>query len=140
MFSSNQVLGISGDLEHENDLRDALEYALRKSGYYECFTRKDLPSKCVFQITENGGYCIGWACHHSGAEKGWTEFQFEFDIDIIARVVEQHLKKYEVDRVGGDGTDSKGFLLKCLEYNEPGVTEPFNGIVIIYPYNCYYAK
>lgn len=29
MFSSNQILEISGDLGHENDLYNALEFALK---------------------------------------------------------------------------------------------------------------
>lgn len=140
MFSSNQTLEISGDIRHKNDLRDALEYALKKAGDYECFTRRDRPTKCVFQITKYGGYCIGWCSHDSKPEEGWTEFQFDFDIDIIAKIIEQHLTKCKVDECGGDGSNSKGYLLKRLEHNESDVKEPFYGIVVIYPYNCYYAK
>lgn len=140
MFSSNQTLEISGDIRHENDLRDALEYALKKSGYYDRLTRRENATNCTFQITEHGGYCIGRRWKGDKLKEGWTEFQFDFDIDIIAKIIEQHLAKCEVDECGGDGSNSKGYLLKRLEYNEPGVKAPEYGIVVIYPYNCYYAK
>ena len=48
MFSSNQVLEVSGDLGHRNDLYNALEFALRVSGEIDCFTRAENPSKCVY--------------------------------------------------------------------------------------------
>ena len=92
MFSSNQVLEVSGDLGHRGDLKNALEFALKKSGDYESFTRSDRPSKCVFQITGCGDYCIGWGCHDENPEDGWTEFQFDFDIDIVAAIIKNICK------------------------------------------------
>lgn len=135
MFSSNQVLEISGDLGHINDLKDALEYALKKSGWHECFTRAEKPAKCCFQITEYGDYCIGWFC-----ERGWTEFQFDYDIDVISKIIVNHLKKQDVQSYNSDGSNSKGYLMKSVEYNSEGVKEPFYGIVKFSAYNCYYAK
>ena len=35
----------------------------------------------VFQTTENGKYCIGWKSDR-GPEKGWENFQFDFDTEI----------------------------------------------------------
>lgn len=140
MFSSNQTLEISGDIRHENDLRDALEFALKKSGYYERFERTEHPLKCVFQTTKYGGYCLGRCISGDNPKDGWAEFQFDFDLNIIAKIIEQHLSKCKVDECGGDGSNSKGYLLKRLEYNETDVKEPSCRIIIIYPYNCYYAK
>lgn len=140
MFSSNQVLEVSGDLRHRGDLKNALEFALKKSGNYECFTRSDRPSKCVFQTTEYGDYCIGWGCHDEKPKEGWTEFPFDFDIDIVAAIIEKHLQKQKVQGYGGDGSNSLGFLMKNVEYNTAGVKNPFYGIVIFSAYNCYYAK
>ena len=57
MFSSNQVLEISGSLDQ---LETAIDFAMAYSGQKECFTRRDRPAKCVYQITEDGRYCIGW--------------------------------------------------------------------------------
>ena len=136
MFSSNQIFEVSGDIRHENDLRDALEYALKKSGWYECFTKKVKPTKCTFQVSENGGYGIGWCSDGDG----WTEYQFDFDVDIISKIIEQHLEKQNVDRFGGDGTNSKGFVIKHMKRSEDGFASPQYGIIVIYPYNCYYAK
>ena len=50
MFSSNQILEVSGDLSHSNDLYIALEFALKFSGNIDSFIRTDNPSKCIYQI------------------------------------------------------------------------------------------
>ena len=84
MFSSNQILEVSGDLSHSNDLYIALEFALKFSGNIDSFIRTDNPSKCIYQITEDGRYCIGWA--YEGIKDGWTEFQFDFTPSHIGRV------------------------------------------------------
>lgn len=136
MFSSNQVLEISGDLRHDGDLRDALEFALKKSGWHECFTRKEEPTIPSFQITKYGDFCIGWG----DKKEGWTKFQFDYDLDMITGFIEQTLKKQQCNEFGGDGTNSHGFLMKAVEYNAAGVKNPFYGIVIFSSYNCYYAK
>ena len=138
MFSSNQVLKISGDLNHDKDLRDAIEFALKKSDWHKCFTRNEKPTKCVFQISDNGDFCIGWG----NAEYGWSEFQFDYDIDIISKIAEQHLRKQSVSGFGGGGTNSHGFLMECIDYDTNGINENgiYKGIIIIKSYNCYYAK
>ena len=139
MFSSNQVLQISGCIEHRDELKHALDFAIKASGWYDAFTRKDKPAKCTFQITKDGRYCLGW-----GVKEGWTEFQFDFDIDIISKIVAQHLEKQELDRGFWDGSYSKGFLIKNLEFTfddeKDGVKNPSYGIIQIEPYTCFYAK
>lgn len=142
MFSSNQTLEISGDLYHENDLRNAIEYTLKKSGWYECFMRENDRVKCAYQTTEYGGFCLGRGSFRGKEEECWTDFQFDFDIDIIAKIVEQHLKKQDIPNefYGGDGSTSKGFLIKQIDYQADGVKNHHEGIIIIYPYCCYYAK
>ncbi len=142
MFSSNQILEISGDLEHGNDLYNALEFALKSSGEISCFTRKDKPSKCVYQITEDGRYCIGWA--YEGVKDGWTEFQFNFDLSIISQIISKHLSKQEIERDIWDGGYNKGFIMKAIpeslggEYD--GIKNPFYGIVEFSSYTCFYSK
>lgn len=142
MFSSNQLLEISGDLDHENDLRDAIEFVLKKSGWYECFTRREEPVSCAFQITETGAFCIGTGSFRGEKEKDWTDFQFDFDVDIIAKIVEQHLRKQDTPNefFGGDGSSSKGFLISQIDYQTESVNNFSRGIIIIHPYRCYYAK
>lgn len=140
MFSSNQILEVSGDLGHRNDLYNVLEFALKTSGNISSFTRTDKPSKCVYQITEDGRYCIGWA--YEGVEDGWTEFQF--DLSIISQIISKHLSKQEVEKDIWDGVYNKGFIMKAIpesmgsEYN--GIKNPFYGIVEFSPYTCFYSK
>ena len=143
MFSSNQILEISGCLDHSGELYNALEFALKSSGYLNNFTRTEKPTKCVYQITEDGRYCIGWNCHDK-VEKGWNEFQFDFDLNIIGQIIAKHLSKQEVERDMWDGSYSKGFIMSAIpesmgsEYK--GVKEPFYGIVEFKPYTCFYSK
>lgn len=142
MFSSNQVLEISGDLGNENDLYNALEFALKSSGNISSFTRKENPSKCVYQITEDGRYCIGWA--YEDVNDGWIEFQFNFNLSIISQIISKHLRKQEIKRAIWEGGYSKGFIMKAIpeslggEYN--GIKNPFYGIVEFKPYTCFYSK
>ena len=136
MFSSNQILEISGDLNHTDELKEAIEFALKKSGWHRCFTRKEKPTGCVFQITDNGDFCIGWG----DAQKGWNAFQFDYNIEIISKIAEQYLRKQSVCGFGGDGTNSHGFLMKSIDCNTECVRDEYRGIVIITSYNCYYAK
>lgn len=141
MFSSNQILEVSGCLNHSNELYNALEFALKASEKLNSFTRNNKPSKCVYQITEDGRYCIGWA--FDGVEKGWSEFPFDFDLNIISQIIAKHLKKQEVKGDTWDGSYEKGFLMKVIkectsnEYN--GIKEPFYGIVEISSYICFYS-
>ena len=143
MFSSNQILEVSGCLSHNNELHNALEFALKTSGNLSGFTRNDKPSKCVYQITEDGRYCIGWNCHDHIAN-GWNEFQFDFDLSIIAQIIAKHLEKQEVSRDMWDGSYSKGFIMRAIpewlggEHN--GIKNPFYGIVEFSPYTCFYSK
>lgn len=134
MFSSNQVFEISGCIDHKNDLKNALEFAIKASGWYEPFTRSEKPAKCTFQITENGTYCLGWH-----AKEGWSEFQFDFDIEIIAQIITQHLKKQHIIDEGGDGSYHKGFLIKQIDWKS-NVKNHDYGIIAIEPFTCYYAK
>lgn len=142
MFSSNQILEISGDLGDKNDLYNALEFALKLSGNISSFTRKEKPSKCVYQITEDGRYCIGWA--YEGIKDGWIEFQFDFDLSIISQIISKHLSKQDIERDIWDGGYNKGFIMKAIpeslgsEYD--GIKSPFYGIVEFKPYTCFYSK
>lgn len=142
MFSSNQIFEISGSLQHTEELQTALEFTLKMSGNMDCFTRTNKPSKCVYQITEDGRYCIGWA--FETIANGWNEFPFEFDLSIISQIIVKHLQKQEIKYTGYDGSHCKGFLMKCIdadmsdEYD--GIKNPFYGIVEFKPYTCFYSK
>lgn len=143
MFSSNQVLEISGSLDQ---LEAAIEFAMMYSGQKRYFTRKDNPAKCVYQVTDDGRYCIGW--NFNGTKNGWTEYQFDYDVNIISRIVRQYIEKSEkpVNEFGDyDGISEVGFLLQegpgGKTYDERSrVKENFYCIVNIRPFWCYYAK
>ena len=142
MFSSNQILEVSGSLHHAEELYTALEFALKMSGNINSFKRKDKPSKCVYQITEDGRYCIGWAYEKIG--EGWNEFPFEFDLSIISQIIVKHLQKQETKKDIWDGSYEKGFLMKYVEDDfsdeRNGIKKPFYAIVEFCPYTCFYSK
>ena len=129
MFSSNQKLEISGDYPQ---LKHALEFAIK---YYE-------PQKVTFQKTKNGKFCLGWYTNEH-----WTDFQFNFDIDIVSKIIIQFLeeqkhkqRKYD----NSDGSTSEGFLMKVIQSTfadeENGIKEPFYGIVSFEKFTNFYAK
>lgn len=143
MFSSNQVLEISGSMDQ---LEAAIEFAMVYSGRKECFTRKDDPAKCVYQITEDGRYCIGWSFGET--KEGWTEYPFDYDAKIISEIVRQHIKKAKKpfnEFEGYDGSSTVGFLLQegpgGKNYDEwQAVKNFFYCLVNIRPFWCFYAK
>ena len=135
MFSSNQEFKISGDF---SQLQSALEFAV---GYDET-QEKDL----VFQIIEDGKYCIGWKLD-DGPTKGWQDFQFDYNSEIVAKIIIQFLQKqkrkdspYEYF----DGSTDEGFLMKNIpetfsdEYE--GIKNPFYGIVSFETFTNFYSK
>jgi hypothetical protein len=141
MFSSNQILQVSGCIEHKNELKHALEFALNASGWIAPMTRAEKPCKCVYQITSDGRYCIGWG----GSEhKGWNEFPFDFDVDIISQIIAKHLSKQKIVRDMWDGSYHAGFLMKSIEFSfsdeDNGIKKPSYGIVSFEPYTCFYSK
>ncbi len=116
---------------------NAIEFALKTSGNINSFTRINNPSKCVYQITEDGRYCIGWA--YEGVEDGWTEFQFDFDLRIISQIISKYLSKQDIERGIWSGKYSKGFIMKAINECD-GIKSPFYGIVEFSPYTCFYSK
>lgn len=141
MFSSNQVLEISGDLSHKGDLKQALEFALIKSGREEYFKRADNPAKLCYQKTDYGDFAIGYCWENQvSTTKDWIPFQFDYDLDITAKIISQHLEKQNVEAYSGDGSNYKGYLMKAIDYTTTRVKDTFYGIVIFHPFNCYYDK
>lgn len=143
MFSSNQILKISGCLEHSDDLYNALEFALKVTGDLTSFTHKTKADiKCVYQITEEGKFCIGKA--YGKPEKGWNEYPFEFDLNILVQIIAKHLLRQEIKYGGCDGSYEKGFVMRAIERSfsdeKDGIKSPFYGIVSFEPFTCFYAK
>lgn len=141
MFSSNQVLKICGPIDKEY-ISKALKFALEYSGDYKNFTRTENPAKCVYQITEDNVLCIGRAWDRQG--DGWNNFLFDFNIDILAEVVINHLSKQEIKDGGWDGSYEKGFVMTAIERSfaaeKDGIKDPYYGIVKFEPFTCFYAK
>lgn len=144
MFSSNQILEVSGSLSNHGELENALEFALKYSGYSKNMRKEEIDRGCklLYQITEDGKYCIGWG--FESIPKHWTEYPFKFDIDIVSRIIRQHLESFPIEKDVWDGAYAKGFIMKCVdEYTsteKTGIKNPFYGIVYFEPYTCFYAK
>ena len=143
MFSSNQILEISGCLAHKDDLYKALEFALKYNDHLNSFTHPTkTDSKCVYQITEDGRYCLGWAWGEP--KEGWLKYPFDFDLSIISQIIAQHLGKQDIHYDMWDGSYEKGFLMKAIEESMGsevnGIKNPFYGIVEFSPYTCFYSK
>lgn len=135
MFSSNQEFKISGDF---SQLQLALDFAIS----FDEAQAKQL----VFQTTEDGKYCIGWK-PNSGPEKGWENFQFDFDTEIVAKIIVQFLSKQKRKECPYDyfdgGTDC-GFLMKVIPETfsdeRDGIKNPFYGIVSFETFTNFYSK
>ena len=143
MFSSNQILEISGCLSDAEELKRALEFALSSADYLKAFTNvTKVDCKCVFQLTKDGRYCIGYA--YNKPETGWIEYPFDFDLSIISQIIVKHLDKQEIQYGQWDGSYHKGFKMKAIEGSfaeeANGIMHPWYGIVEFEPYTCFYAK
>ena len=146
MFSSNQILEVSGCLSHSGELCSALEFALKFSDDLSSFkneTKADI--RCVYQITQDGRYCIGKA--YGKPKDGWNEYQFDFDVSIISQIIVQFLKKQSIKAPCpdyGDGAYAEGFIMKAIPESmadeSNGIKNPFYGIVEFRPYACFYSK
>lgn len=141
MFSSNQILEISGSLLQ---LKSCLDFALKLSGEDRYMIQSEIDRGCklVYQITEDGKYCIGWGFEE--VPKGWSEYPFKFDTEIVSKIIIQHIENFPVEYGGYDGSYDKGFKMKEISNSfseeKNGIKNPFYGIVYFEPYTCFYAK
>ena len=144
MFSSNQELRVSGSLSDIEYLKQSLDFGLTISGVKNCLLREHKPTFVVYQITEDGNFCVGHALKETKKE-GWEFFPFDYDLDVLARIIKQHLEKQKnFEEFGGDGTTRKGFLMRqCPDLyssEEEGIKNPWFGTLVFEPFSCYYAK
>lgn len=145
MFSSNQELKVSGPLQTEY-IESALNFALHYSGQDKHLSKAEQERGCliVYQITNRGSYCIGWGFEE--VPEGWERFSFDFDVEIVSRLIKQQIEKCDLanDYEGFDGSAHKGFIMCDMSHSfdaeERGITNPFYGIVEFAPFYCYYAK
>ena len=139
MFSSNQVFEISGSMDQ---LPIALQFALDYSDRARAMTPREIERGCklVYQIAKDGKYCIGWA--FKDIQEGWQEYPFDFDVEIVARIIAQYLGKLETPNSGyewADGSTDPGFLMKVISCDD-NIKNSFYGIVSFEKFNCFYAK
>lgn len=144
MFSSNQVLEISGDM---CQLESAIEFSMKYSGEAECFSRHNKPSKCVYQTTDDGRYCIGWTLCDETPPDGWSEYPFSYDPKIISAIVRQWLEnapKPFDENAKWDGAHCIGFLLQESGGNrwkeQEAIKNGHRCIITLRPFWCFYAK
>lgn len=148
MFASNQELKISGEFEN---LLMALNFAMKLSEQDRHLLKSEIERGCkiLYQTTNKGKYCIGWG--FKDVPDGWNEFQFDFDTEIVSKIIEQFLRKQtpinaEDDEVMfGDGGTHDGFIMKCPwmegEWdNENDIRNKFYCIVYFEKFVNYYAK
>lgn len=136
MFSSNQVLSVSGELDIKY-IKHCLSFALHLANY-DYHSPK---STCTWQITEDGRYCIGWASVH--IPNGWNSYEFEFDINKISEIIYNHMQAIDPYKANNCAACS-GFVMdvipETLAEQENGIIKPFYGIVCFRPYLCAYSK
>lgn len=139
MFSSNQVFEISGSMDQ---LPIALQFALDYSDHARAITPREIERGCklVYQIAKDGKYCIGQA--FKDIQEGWQEYPFDFDVEIVARIIAQYLGKLKTPDSGyewADGSTDPGFLMKVISCDD-NIKNSFYGIVSFEKFNCFYAK
>lgn len=97
MFHSNQVIDLTVEL---NDLADAVKFIMALYGT-DTFARRESPVKLAFAEPAPGMYAIGSGSfpgfpdrHIPGhpASRGWTDYPFDYDPDIIAQIIKQWVK------------------------------------------------
>lgn len=158
IFSSNQELKISGELDKESVIA-AVSAALVFSGVMgKTYNSR---KKLYYQISKGGHYCIGAYAEDSEFPlEGWEKFSFDasvygisqYALEMIALHIIVHLNNQDYTEVlkeysdGGGGLE-KGFLMKpvlyCFEDSMPEkerIKDPWCGIVSFEPFACYYAK
>ena len=135
IFSSNQVLSVSGELDIKY-IKHCLSFALQLAGY----DYNNSTSICTWQITEDGRYCIGWS---SGSiPNGWNTYDFGFDINKISEIIYKHMSTVDPYKAN-NCLECSGFVMdvipETLAETENGIIKPFYGIVCFRPYLCKYS-
>lgn len=144
IFSSNQVFAISGDLYYRNGIEDALKFALKYSDIDKSMMQQKTDREIIFlyQITEDGKFCIGW--NYEYVPEGWKKFPFKFNVKAVSKLIREHLEDYPVKEDVWDGSYRKGFLMKTVEETLSDefrrIKMPFYTIVYFEPFTCFYSK
>ena len=129
MFSSNQVLSISGTFDQ---LEDTIDFAFK--------LRNRTSNDVSYQITSDGRYCLGWS-----DTRGWEKLPFQYDAGILAKIIEQHIKSIgRVEEGGADGSYDLGFKMDIIPLSladeKDGIKYPFYGLISFEPFTNFYSK
>lgn len=142
MFSSNQILEISGGLNNEKELANAIDFAIRLDGGMQPF------QALLMQETLTGALCIGKSYTNVDGEAnefpaGWAALPFHYDLTILALILKQKLDLQKVYEGSHDGSYSKGFLLKAVnddDFTNSDIQNPEYAIFCVWPYTNFFAK
>lgn len=148
MFHSNQKLEISCE---ERDLAKAIDFAMDLSGYKARFADRDRPLSVIYQETPSGLYLIGSSltagAHGRKLDEGWSEYPFDYDPEILARVVSQWAAKQTPPfdpSAQGDGSSRPGILCRAakgMDYDaRKMIKNPHHAILAFSPCTCFYHK
>lgn len=135
MFSSNQILDIACE---PRDLAQVIRFAVGLYGD-EKFTRSDgrmrmafsEPVPCVYALGTGSmrpyetGPNKGWA---GKLGKGWTDFPFDYDPEIVAKIVTQWLESHQPDPYGRpctDGSAHPGLRIRSLHSIQDELPPPY---------------
>lgn len=134
MFSSNQELKISGNLD-TLFVQRALKFCVDVAGYGS-------PHTLVWQTLDTGEFYIGVQYKDETTPQGWNSFPVSDDLDIVALIIVKFLERQEFPReCGGDGSNTKGFLVEPVTYgDEDRIKNWMRGIVKFSPFTCFYHK
>ena len=134
MFSSNQVLEISGDLNESGikNLKAALSYVINASG----------DKIKNFQIVDDK-LIFGWGkvCNQNSP---WIKYPFEVNVDILVPIITDFLSKHKPDSYDfsdWDGGTYDGWKLKCCtDIHMLNIGEYGYATFYIEPFGCFYHK
>lgn len=122
MFSSNQVIKISGEL-NPTAIANVLKFI--KSAYNEKWN--------CFKIAEDGTFILGNI--YDLDKEDWEKFQFEYDDQTLGMIICNHLRGLKYHDDGWDffdGSTYEGFI--CEDIEMTWATIQFK------PFTTFYAK
>ena len=161
MYASNQRLDVACT---KDDLTKVLDFAVKLYGE-ELFTRSDGRIRMAFAIIKMPAgpdiYMIGtgamepyqtgpnkgWA---SKLGKGWTDYPFDYEPDLVARIIAQWAAKQDIDMPSIDGSVEKGIRVMSVHtaYEDGPLPTPYSiegidmgdAILAFVPYPMEYHK
>lgn len=149
MFSSMQIFDV---LVTEDQLRPCIDLAMKMADDVRLFTRDDGRVNLAFAEPVPGVYAIGrgsmpnpsW-CEPHEAGRGWTDYQFDYDTEIVSKIVWQWAMKQDYPEAPDtDGSVKRGVRCMSLQtaaqadilpdyYEIAGKWSPYETILVFAP-------